>query len=436
VTRHATREKQQKGDNYMERANATTREFDLIVWGASGYMGQLIVEHLLATHGINKDLRWAMGGRNISKLETIRDRLGSDAAQIPIVHAESHDRAQLDAMVQRARVICSSVGPYQLYGEDLVASCINNGADYCDLTGEFAWIREMIDKYEDLARQNNVRIVHSCGFDSLPSDLGTLFVENKMKERYGVFSPEVKMRVRHGFVDVKPSGGTIASILNAFELIARNRKLLKLAYDPGGLLPREDSAGAADSDIKFPKYEKEVNSWVAPYLMAAGNTKIVQRGNALMNRLYGRNFRYGEGMCTGPGFKGWWRATGATFGFYLFTIMLAIRFTRVRLKRKLPRPGEGMTREERESRSYKIAFTAYHPDDSEKYLQVEIAGKRDMGYGSSARMIGEAAACLALDGAPRSMPGGFWTPASCMGEALIHRLEKNAEITFTELLKN
>jgi len=415
----------------MENEDSSTREFDIIVWGASSYMGQLISEHLFLTYGVNKDLRWAMGGRNADKLATVRDRLGDGAGQVPIILAESHDRALLDAMTRRARVICSSVGPYQFYGEELVASCIENGTDYCDLTGEFLWIREMIDKYEAKAREQNVRLVNSCGFDSLPSDLGTLFVQEEFKRRYGQFSPEVRMRVKHGFMDVRPSGGTIASMLGSFELVANDKQLMKLAYDPNGLLPDNDAENTRDMDIKYPKYEQEIKSWVAPYLMAAGNTKIVRRGNALMKYYYGRDFLYGEGVCTGAGIGGWWRATRATFGLYTMMIMMAIGFTRDRLRRKLPQPGEGMSKDERESRSYSLVFTAQHPEDMQKNVRAEISGKRDMGYGSSSRMIGEAAVCLALDESSRTVPGGFWTPASCLGERLIERLQRNAEIKFT-----
>jgi len=415
----------------MDNQDNSTREFDIIVWGASSYMGQLITEHLFLTYGVNRDLRWAMGGRNADKLASVRDRIGSGAEQIPIIIAESHDRTLLDAMAKRTRVICSSVGPYQFYGEELVVSCIENGTDYCDLTGEFLWIREMIDKYGAKAREQNVRLVNSCGFDSLPSDLGTLFVQNEFKKRYGEFSPEVRMRVKHGFMDVKPSGGTIASILGSFERVANDKQLMKLAYDPNGLLPNDAVKITKDMDVKYPKYEQEIKSWVAPYLMAAGNTKIVRRGNALMEYRYGRDFLYGEGICSGTGIRGWWRATKATLSLYTMIIMMAIGFTRDRLRRKLPKPGEGMSKAERESRTYSLVFTAQHPENAHNNVRAEINGKRDMGYGSSSRMIGEAAVCLALDESSRSVPGGFWTPASCLGERLIERLQRNAEIQFT-----
>lgn len=417
----------------MDNHRATPREFDVIIWGASSYMGQLIAEHLYVTYGANKTLRWAIAGRNEDKLKAVRDGLGSGAAQIPIIIAESHDRALLDAMAKRTSVICSSVGPFLLYGEELVAACIDNGTDYCDLTGEFIWIRRMIDKYEEKARQNNARIVNSCGFDSLPSDLGTLFIQTEMKRRYGVYSPEVRMRIMHGFKSVKMSGGTMSSMVSAFELISQDKQLLKLAYDPNSLLPRGDAEGSADSDIKFPKYEKEIKAWVAPYVLAAGNSKIVRRGNALMGRRYGQTFKYGEGVATGSGLGGWWRAMGASFSLYLNLLRMSIEFTRKRMRKKLPKPGEGMSKEERESNSYRIIFTALHPDANKKFLQAEILGKRDMGYGSSSRMIGETAVSLALDASSRAVAGGFWTPASCLGERLIERLEENAEMKFTAL---
>jgi len=417
----------------MESERSVNREFDVIVWGATGYMGKLVSEHLWQNYGATKNLRWAIAGRNEGKLEAVRSSFGKGSEQVGLIVADSHDAAKLDAICKRTRVICSTVGPYLIHGEALVAACIENDTDYCDLTGEYIWMRQMLDKHEARAQKSRARIVYSCGFDSLPSDLGTLFLENEMRQRFGEYATEIKMRIMHGFSAESGSGGTMASISNSFELVFNDKKLWKLVLDPDALLSGNAQQKPVDRDIKFPRYEKEIKSWVAPYLMAAGNTKIVRRTNELMDYRYGDDFRYGEGICTGSGLKGWWRATKATFVLYLFLVFFSIGPIRRRIQRTFPKPGEGISREERESSNYRIIFTAVPAGNARNPLQAEIQGNRDMGYGSSSRMIAETAVCLALDLPTSDKPGGMWTPASCLGNRLIERLEKNAEIQFSIL---
>ena len=405
------------------------RKFDVIVWGASGFVGRLIAEHLFVTYGVNGTLRWAMAGRQASKLESVRASLGPGADVIPIVIADSHQKSTLEDMASSARVVCSAVGPYADYGSELIEVCIQAGTDYCDLSGETHWIRWMIDAHEAAAREHNVRIVNCCGLDSVPSDLGTLFVQNSMKARHGVYSPEVSMRLVN-FKNAELSGGTYASILNAMAMVTTNRSVRKQMMDPNALMPEADNAEAPATDVNLPRWEHEVGAWVAPFMMATINSKVVRRSNALAGFPYGHDFRYGEGEATGPGLKGWLLALGKTLALTWFMLFTIIGPTRFILRRLLPSPGDGPDRETRESGSYEILFTARHPGDPAHTVQATVTGDRDPGYGSSSRMIGECAVCLALDDAPRSVPGGFWTPATCLGESLIKRLQSHAGIDF------
>ena len=186
-------------------------EFDIVLWGATGFVGRLAARHLASRYGSGGDLRWAIGGRNQAKLESLRSELGSAATDIPIVIGDSHDLASLEALVARAKMVCSTVGPYAKYGSELVNACVRTGTHYCDLSGEVHWMRKMIDAHQAEAEQTGARIVHACGFDSIPSDMGVFFLQRKAKERYGKPCSHIKMRVtamKGGF-----SGGTMASFI-------------------------------------------------------------------------------------------------------------------------------------------------------------------------------------------------------------------------------
>lgn len=409
-----------------------TREFDVIVWGASGFIGRLIAEHLFSTYGVDDRLRWAMAGRQQAKLESVRDALGPGAGTVPLILADSHNPKTLEAMATRTRVVCAAVGPYAKYGSELVATCIRTGTDYCDLSGETHWMRWMIDTHETAARANNVRIVHCCGFDSVPSDLGTRLVQNTMQARHGVYSPEVKMRVTD-MVNGKLSGGTVATILSGVELAAKDAGVRKQMMDPNLLLPAAPPEVAPDADVSALGWEADTRSWVAPFLMAAINSRVVRRSNALAGYPYGKGFRYSEGIAMGRGVRGWLRALGMTLGLNAFMLLAIIGPTRSVLRRLLPKPGQGPDRRMRESGSFAIRFLARHPDDPALNVQAMVTGDRDAGYGSSSRMIGESAVCLALDEQPRSVPGGFWTPATCLGDSLTRRLQAQAGLTFRVL---
>lgn len=413
----------------MATQEHNTREFDVIVWGASAFVGQLVVEYLLETYGVGKGLRWAIAGRNRQKLEAVLQQYGQIPDALPIFLADSHDKASLKAMARRTRVVCTLVGPYARYGSTLVEACIEEGTDCCDLTGEVFWVRDMIAAHETAARDRGVRIVNSCGFDSLPSDLGNLLVQKAMRERHGVYSNDVSMRVTR-VVNAEFSGGTLASAFNNMELATSKKGMLAIVLDANTLIPAEAGITATGADVKAPRWEAEIGAWSAPYLLAAFNSQIVRRSNALLGFPYGRDFRYGEGGATGPGVGGWLRAIAATVSMNVFVMLAMLRPTRAIMRRLMRQPGEGPSKEKREGGSYTIMFTARHPQDSSILTQVQIDGERDIGYGSASRMIAESAVCLALDEHVKKMPGGFWTPASCLGERLIERLQKNAGIQF------
>jgi short subunit dehydrogenase-like uncharacterized protein len=405
------------------------REFDVVVWGATGFTGRLVAEHLLRRYGAGGDLRWAIAGRSEHKLADVRRDLGGFADGLPVLVADATDRGSLDAVAARATVVCSTVGPYALHGSDLVAACASAGTHYCDLTGEVQWMRRMIDAHHDRARESGARIVHTCGFDSIPSDLGVLFVQREMQRRHGVPCSAVRFRLRDargGF-----SGGTVASMLNMLDEAERDPGIRSLLDDPYGLNPATERGGLDAPERRVPEYDPDFRAWVAPFLMAAINTRVVRRSNALMGFPYGREFRYEEGMLMPYGPWGFPLALGLSAGSAAFSAVAGIGGIRRQLARWLPQPGQGPSEQQRESGSYLIEMLGKHPSDSSADVRVTIRGDRDPGYGSTAKMLGEAAACLAQD--PLSSAGGVLTPAVAMGEALLERLPVHAGVTFAVL---
>jgi short subunit dehydrogenase-like uncharacterized protein len=403
------------------------REFDVILWGATGFTGRLVAEYLLQRHGADDDLRWALGGRNPEKLESIRTGLGTSAASLPIILGDGDDEASLSSLARRARVVCTSVGPYAIYGSKLVAACAAHGTDYCDLTGEVHWMRRMIDAHQKEAEATGARIVHTCGFDSIPSDLGVHFVQSQMRERHGVSSPHVKGRAAEfsgGF-----SGGTVASMLNMLEEAGRDPAVRRVMSDPYGLNPEGERAGADEADRITPTWDDDFDQWTGPFVMAAINTRVVRRSQALLGHPHGREFRYDETLLTGPPPAGFLKAGAVTAGMAAVAGMGSIPALRRMLGRFLPEPGEGPSQEQREKGFWDMRFHAAHPDDPAKNVRARLTGDRDPGYGSTAKMLGEAAVCLAKDNLREG--GGFSTPAASMGDALVTRLRDHAGVSFS-----
>ena len=406
------------------------RRHDIVVFGATSFVGQILCRYLLEQFGADGSPSWAMAGRSIDKLEQVRSALGRRAARLPLLVADAADEDSLRQLCAAAHVVVSTVGPYALYGEPLVKVCAETGTDYCDLTGEVQWIRRMIRSYEPRAKKSGARIVHCCGFDSIPSDLGVHFLQQASLERYGKPCTTVKMRVRSakgGF-----SGGTVASLMNVLKEAAADPKLRKELANPYSLCPKTHAPGVRQSQVSLPEFDADFQSWVAPFVMAAINTRIVHRSNALSKHAYGKNFRYNEAVLTGRGLKGRLGATGLAAGIAGVMAAGSLAPLRAMLGRfVLPEPGEGPSEEQQAKGGYDLRFFGRTADG--QTLRARVTGDRDPGYGSTAKMLGQAAACLALDSPRKDTPGGFWTPATIFGERLTERLVRHAGISF-ELL--
>ena len=407
--------------------NKTQREFDVVLWGASGFTGALVAEHLLRRFGAgSSELHWALGGRNRGKLEALRSGLGSGAADLPIVIGDAGSPEDMRRVAERTRVVCSTVGPYAKYGSPLVEACVAAGTDYCDLTGEAPWMQRMIDAHQATAEASGARLVHTCGFDCIPSDLGTLFIQNEMKSRHGLVSPFVKLRVQ-GFSG-GASGGTLASMFYMMEEARSDPRVMRAMGDPYALNPEGDRSGPDAAERLAPWYDSEFGQWSAPFVMGGINTKVVRRSNALLGYPFGRGFRYDEGVLMGSGFGGALKAGATAFGQGGVMAAAAVGPLRRFAEGRLPAPGEGPSPKAREKGYFDLLLHAVHPGDSTQTLRARVTGDRDPGYGSTSKMLGESAVCLARDSLPES--GGFFTPASLLGEALRARLEAHAGLRF------
>lgn len=402
------------------------REFDVVVWGATGFTGRLVAAYLLERYGAGGSLRWAIGGRDATRLEAARRELGSVAAEVELVLADAEDQASLDAMARRSRVVCSTVGPYAVHGSPLVAACVHHGTHYCDLTGEVQWMRRMIDTHHHRAGETGARIVHTCGFDSIPSDLGTAFLQRMALERHGAACSRVKLRVREMRGGL--SGGTIASMLNMFEEAEADPVVRALLDDPYALNPAEERRGLDGPERSLPEYDADCSAWVTPFVMAAINTRVVRRSHALLGFPYGRDFRYDEGMIMPFGPWGFPLAAGASAATAAVSASAGWRPLRRALQPMLPRPGQGPSEQARNAGRFVIDLIGRHPAGAQT-LRVRVQGKGDPGYAATSRMLGESAVCLAQD--PLSSPGGVLTPAVAMGDALRERLSAHADVTFT-----
>ncbi|MDA3920164.1 MAG: saccharopine dehydrogenase NADP-binding domain-containing protein [Salinisphaera sp.] len=397
------------------------KPFDIVIFGATSFVGRLTCAYVARQYG--DSLNWAMAGRSPARLADLRADIDANSAELII--ADATDAASLDAMCAQARVVVSTVGPYALYGEPLIAACVKAGIDYCDLTGETQWVRRMQTKYAESARATGARIVHSCGFDSLPSDLGVHFLQAESRRRYDQPCNRVKMRVRAmkgGF-----SGGTVASMVNIAKELRGNPGLKRELADPYSTCPPGYKPAVRQPSVNGAQYDKTAKAWIAPFIMAAANTRVVQRSNALSDQAYGADFRYDEAMLMGRGNKGRLRAYALTAALGGFMFGVALKPSRALLTRfVLPKTGEGPSPAAQQAGFYDIRFYGSTADGQP--LRVRVIGDRDPGYGSTSKMLAETALCLAeLDG-PRE--GGFPTPATLMGDLLVERLSERAGLSF------
>jgi short subunit dehydrogenase-like uncharacterized protein len=388
----------------------SSSKFDIVVYGATGFTGQLVAEYLAEHYKGDAGLKWAMAGRSLDKLASVRDAVGAPS-DTPLIVADSSDVASLKTMVGQARCVISTVGPYQLYGNDLIAACVEAGTDYVDLCGEPIWMRQMIDKHEAAAKASGARIVFSCGFDSVPFELGAFFVQEEAKRVFGAPASRVKGRVR----DMRGtlSGGTAASAKATFDAVAKDLSLVTILNDPFALTP--GFKGPKQPRGSKPLYEEDMQSWAAPFMMALINTRNVHRSNMLMGFPYGQDFIYDEMVLTGPGEKG------------EANTKLVMAANADKTGPGAPKPGEGPSKEERENGGYDLLYVAVAPDG--RQVRAAVKGDRDPGYGSTSKMISECAICLLRD--TPDVPAGFWTPGAAMQHKLIKRLVDHAGLTFT-----
>lgn len=384
-------------------------EFDIVVYGASGFTGRLVAEYLASRSGEPRDLKWAMAGRSLDKLAAVRDEIGAPK-DTPLIAADAANPASLEAMLKRTKAVLTTVGPYQLYGTDLVAACVASGTDYLDLCGEPVWMRQMIDKYQAAAQASGARIVFSCGYDSIPFELGVFFLQDTAKTKFGSTFNRVKGRVRK--MKGTLSGGTAASMKAIFAAAVNDPTLMPMLRDPFVLTP--GFQGPKQPLGNKPLFDDDLDMWVAPFVMANINTRNVHRSNFLLGFPYGQDLIYDEMMVAGPKDTGEAMAKAIVAGNNKMGAQGG------------PKPGEGPSKEEREAGYFDLLFLGVAPDG--RQMRAVVTGDRDPGYGCTAKMIAESAICLVREAS--DVPGGIWTPGAAFGHRLIKRLSDHAGMTF------
>ena len=395
------------------------RDFDLIIWGATGFTGNLVCDYINKNYN-ERELRWAIAGRNKKKILKLQRKLKIDDSRTII--ADSFDKDSLVKMVKKSKVVCTTVGPYAKYGTNLVEACIEGETNYCDITGETQWIRRIIDRFHTKAKEKNIKIINSCGFDSIPSDMGVFYSQKIMLEKTGKYASTINMRVAGAKGGI--SGGTYNSLSNVLEEALVDKEVRKTLTNPYGLNPIDKQFGPDKSDLREVIFDAVSNSWIAPFVMAGINTKIVRRSHALMDFMYGKNFAYDEATLTGKGIAGQIRGYMS-----LIPIFLATRKKGSIIKKIvdfiLPKSGEGPSEKTRINGYYNLRF--YLTADKMTYVS-KVLGDMDPGYGSTSKMLAESAICLALDEIPDTY--GILTPSVALGDSLLKRLEENAGLTF------
>lgn len=402
---------------------AADRPYDLILFGATSFVGRYIAEYLLGKS--EESFTWALAGRNAEKATALRNELAHKwptASKVDIVVADAADAASLRNLAEQTHVVCTTVGPYAKYGEALVGACIKAGTHYCDLTGEVQFIRRMMDRHHEAAERKGVRIVHACGFDSIPSDIGTYFLQKEAQRLHGRPCDRVTLYVKSARGGM--SGGTLASGMNLVEE-SRDREVRRWLADPYSLNPAASRSGQDGKDALAPRFDHELKAWTLPFFMGPVNKRVVRRSHALAGKPYGENFQYDEWMRTGKGVMAQLVAWGMAGGIGAFFGAASVPILRKTMEKIiLPAPGEGPSRDKVESGHFAIELIGRFDDDANRVVRVRFRGNKDPGYGATAVMFAEAALCLALDQDKLSSSGGILTPAYAMGEALTERLQK------------
>ncbi|MFZ3075866.1 MAG: saccharopine dehydrogenase NADP-binding domain-containing protein [Psychrobacter glacincola] len=415
--------------NDDKKSNRKQRDYAVVLYGATSFVGQITAHYLAEFLSTNKDkggntVTWAIAGRDEEKLNELQSKLVS---KVDIIIANSDDAASLDTMTEQTQVIISTVGPYLKYGEPLIKSCVDNGTDYVDLTGEAIFIKDMMDKYQEAAKQSGARIVNSCGFDSIPSDLGVYFTQKQAEAKFDSACDVIHMRVKAAKGGL--SGGTIASMATIFEEVGQDKSRRKQVANPYLLNDDKNAPNVRQSNVSKPEYDSEHKRWLAPFVMASINTRIVHRSNQLLGYEYGRDFRYDEAMWMKDGIKGKLTSYALSAGLLGFATAMMITPSRELLsKHVLPKSGSGPSEEEQENGYFDIRL--FGKTANQETITTKVTGDKDPGYGSTSRMLSQAALCLAQDISKEAVGGGFWTPASAMGDKLLARLEDHAGLSF------
>ncbi len=415
--------------NDKQAISSDKRPYAVVLYGATSFVGQITAHYLTEFLSNAKDknganVTWAIAGRDEEKLNELQSKL---ASKVDIIIANSDNAASLDKMTKQTQVIISTVGPYLKYGEPLIKSCAENGTDYVDLTGEAIFIKDMMDKYQDTAKQSGARIVNSCGFDSIPSDLGVYFTQQQAKEKFGSACDVIHMRVKAAKGGL--SGGTIASMATIFEEVGQDKSRRKQVANPYLLNDDKDAPNVRQANVSKPEYDDEHKRWLAPFVMASINTRVVHRSNQLLGYEYGRDFKYDEAMWMKDGLKGKLSSYAMSAGLLGFATAMMITPSRELLsKHVLPKSGSGPSKEEQENGYFDIRLFGQTTDKDS--INTKVTGDKDPGYGSTSRMLAQAALCLAQDISKEEVGGGFWTPASAMGDSLLTRSEEHAGLSF------
>ena len=413
-------------------------QYDLVVFGATGFVGQILCRYLLEHAGVQGNLRWAVAGRSRAKLEQVIANWGPQAASLPLLTADATDESALHSLCTQTRVVVSTVGPYALYGESLVKVCVATGTDYCDLTGEVQWIRRMVDRYETLAQQSGARIIHCCGFDSVPSDMGVYYLQQQAQKQLGEPCIRVKMRIQDARGGL--SGGTIASGINLLKEATSDAAAREALANPYILCPTREGTPPHPPALIPVQYDEDFQTWITPFIMAGVNTPIVLRSQALLANADDRpqakadnqDFQYDEAILTGSGISGWMIAQGFNIGLQGFAVAASIAPVRWLLEQwVLPASGEGPSPEAQAQGFYDLCF--WGKTANGKTIQVKVTGDQDPGYGSTSKILGQAGLCLAQDCPKSIQTGGFWTPSTMFGDRLIQRLINHAGLTFEVL---
>ena len=415
--------------NNPRQNNDENRPYAVVLYGATSFVGQITAHYLTEFLSNTKDkdgadVTWAIAGRDEAKLNELQSKLGST---VDIILANSDDADSLDEMTKQTQVIISTVGPYLKYGEPLIKSCTTHGTDYVDLTGEAIFIKDMMDKYQDAAKQSGARIVNSCGFDSIPSDLGVYFTQTQAEKKFGRACDVIHMRVKAAKGGL--SGGTIASMATIFEEVGKDKSRRKQVANPYLLNDDKDAPNVRQANVSNPEYDSKHKRWLAPFVMASINTRIVHRTNQLLGYEYGRDFKYDEAMWMQDGVKGQLSSYAMSAGLFGFATAMMVKPSRELLaKHVLPKSGSGPSAEEQANGYFDIRL--FGETANKDTINTKVTGDKDPGYGSTSRMLAQAALCLAQDISKEEIGGGFWTPASAMGNHLLARLEEHAGLSF------